>query len=156
MFAFINGRSLNSRLLNWALIKQLVVKKKLAISLDFIDATLHNKDGGAESLLDQTYQLLTNKKYADSTRNKCIRSSFSRRPYIDPPYERSEDFSDHPYQQHLEYYERAHGSKAIKNNLKITELQTDPSYAYQAKRVRRMISVRSSSLTCRCLESNHS
>ena len=63
MFAFINGRSLNARLLNWALIKQLVVKKKLAISLDFIDATLHNKDGGAESLLDQTYQLLTNKKY---------------------------------------------------------------------------------------------
>ena len=62
MFAYINGRSLNSRLLNWALIKQFLAKKNLPISVEFIDATLHGKDGGAEALLEQTYQLLTNKK----------------------------------------------------------------------------------------------
>jgi hypothetical protein len=62
MFSFINGRSLNARLLNWALIKQFLAKKKLAISNHLIDATLHGKDGAAEELLDQTYQLLTNKK----------------------------------------------------------------------------------------------
>ena len=61
MFAFINGRSLNARLLNWALIKQLVVKKNLPISVVLIDETLHGKVGGAEGLLEQTYQLLTNK-----------------------------------------------------------------------------------------------
>ena len=63
MLSFINGRSLNARLLNWALIKQFLSRKNLPISLEYIDATLHGKDGGAESLLEQTYQLLTNKKY---------------------------------------------------------------------------------------------
>lgn len=62
MFAFINGRSINSRLLNWSLIKQFITKKNLPISNEFIDATLHGKEGGAEQLLEQTYQLLTNKK----------------------------------------------------------------------------------------------
>jgi hypothetical protein len=57
------------------------------------------------------------------------------RPFVDPPTERDPDFSDHPYQQHLSYYEQAHASKLIKNNLKISELMTDPSYAYQTKRV---------------------
>lgn len=57
------------------------------------------------------------------------------RPFIDPPYERDENFSDHPYQQNLKYYEQAHASKSIKNNIKISELLTDPSYAYQGKRV---------------------
>jgi hypothetical protein len=62
MFAFINGRSLNARLLNWSIIKQLIAKKNLPIPVELIDATLHGKDGGAEGLLEQTYQLLTNKK----------------------------------------------------------------------------------------------
>jgi hypothetical protein len=62
MFAFINGRSLNARLLNWSLIKQFIAKKNLPIPTELIDATLHGKDGGAEGLLEQTYQLLTNKK----------------------------------------------------------------------------------------------
>ncbi len=57
------------------------------------------------------------------------------RPFIDPPYQRDESFSDHPYQQNLHYYEQAHASKSIKNNIKISELLTDPSYAYQTKRV---------------------
>lgn len=61
MFAFINGRSLNARLMNWALIKQIIAKKNLPIPSELIDATMHGKDGGAEGLLEQTYQLLTNK-----------------------------------------------------------------------------------------------
>jgi hypothetical protein len=44
------------------LIKQFLKKKKLPISNELIDATLHGKDGGAEGLLDKTYELLTNKK----------------------------------------------------------------------------------------------
>jgi len=63
MFAFINGRSLNARLMNWALIKQLIARRKIPIPVELIDATLHGKDGGAEGLLEYTYQLLTNKKY---------------------------------------------------------------------------------------------
>ena len=62
MFAFINGRSLNSRLLNWALIKQFIARKKLPISNEFVEATIHSKEGGAERLLEQTYELFTNKK----------------------------------------------------------------------------------------------
>ncbi|UJR10223.1 hypothetical protein I4U23_014436 [Adineta vaga] len=117
MFSFINGRSVNARLLNWALVKQFLAKKKLPISLHLIDATLHGKDGAAEELLEQTYQLLTNKQ-----------------AFIDPPYERDEEFSDHPYQQNLQYFEQANASKAIKNNIKVTEFLTDPSYAYHTKK----------------------
>jgi len=62
MFAFINGRSLNARLLNWALVKQFLAKKNFPIPVHLIDATLHGKDGAAEELLEQTYQFLTNKK----------------------------------------------------------------------------------------------
>ena len=62
MFTFINGRSLNARLSNWSLIKQFLAKKNLPISMEYIDATIHGREGGAEELLDQTYQLLTNKK----------------------------------------------------------------------------------------------
>jgi hypothetical protein len=65
MFAFINGRSLNARLLNWSLVKQFIAKKNLPIPVELIDATLHGKDGGAEGLLEYTYQLLTNKKYGE-------------------------------------------------------------------------------------------
>jgi hypothetical protein len=62
MFAFINGRALNARLSNWSLIKQFLTKKNLPISKDLIEATIHGKDEGAEGLLEQTYQVLTNKK----------------------------------------------------------------------------------------------
>ena len=62
MLNFLNGRSLNSRLLNWAMIKKFLKKKNLPINNEFIDATLHGKDGGAEGLLEQTYELLTNRK----------------------------------------------------------------------------------------------
>lgn len=61
MFTFINGRSLNSRLLNWSLIKQFIAKRNLPISTDLIDATIHAREGGAEELLERTYELLTNK-----------------------------------------------------------------------------------------------
>jgi hypothetical protein len=44
------------------LIKQFITKKNLPISNEFIDATLHGRDGGAEELLEQTYELLTHKK----------------------------------------------------------------------------------------------
>ena len=62
MFTFINGRALNSRLLNWAVIKKFIKKKELPVAKELIDATLHEKDGAAEQLLEKTYELLTNKK----------------------------------------------------------------------------------------------
>ncbi|UJR35797.1 hypothetical protein I4U23_028545 [Adineta vaga] len=117
MLNFLNGRSLNCRLLNWAMIKQFLKKKNLPINHEYIDATLHRKDGGAEGLLEQTYELLTNKK-----------------PFLDTSYERNTQFTDHIYEQTLDYFQRSHTSKSIKNNLKISELITDPSYAHQAKK----------------------
>ncbi|CAF1534862.1 unnamed protein product [Rotaria magnacalcarata] len=117
MFTYLNGRSLNSRLSNWSLIKQFIARKKIPISNEFIDATVHGKDGGAERLLEQTYELFTNKK-----------------AYIDPTNERTDDFTDYSYQRNLHNFERAHTSKSLKNNLKVTELITDPSDAYRTKK----------------------
>ncbi|CAF1453056.1 unnamed protein product, partial [Didymodactylos carnosus] len=122
MLSFINGRSLNSRMLNWAIIKQFIARQKLPVPLELIDATMHCKESGAEQLLERTYQLLTNKK-----------------PFLDSQSVRDSDFSDHPYQQNLNSYERSHASKAIKNNLKISEVLTEPSYAYQEKRIQAIL-----------------
>ncbi len=58
------------------------------------------------------------------------------RPFKEALDERDSQFTDHIYQQNLNYFERSHTSKSIKNNLKISELLTDPSYAYQIQRVR--------------------
>ena len=69
MFAFINGRSLNARLSNWSLIQQFIAKKKLPISMESINATIHGREGGAEELLEQTYQLFTNKKFVREKKN---------------------------------------------------------------------------------------
>lgn len=137
MFTFINGRSLNARLSNWSLIKQFLSKKNLPISKDLIEATMHGKDDGAEALLEQTYQLLTNKTWVIHRSLIDWVHSFDScfRAFADPSNERTSDFTDHSYQQNLAHLERAHASKLIKNNLKISELMTDPSYAYQAKRV---------------------
>jgi hypothetical protein len=145
MFSFINGRALNARLLNWSLIKQFLVKKKLSMSVELIDATLHGKDGAAERLLEQTYQLLTNKKSSNKKEKK--RNNFSSyrmcsclfmvfRPFVDSAHVHDDEFTDHSYQQNLAYHQQAHASKSIKNNLKTSELLTDPCYAYQAQRVR--------------------
>lgn len=57
------------------------------------------------------------------------------RPFRDEADERDSQFTDHVYQQNLRDFERSHTSKSIKNNLKISELKTDPSYAFQIKRV---------------------
>jgi hypothetical protein len=54
---------------------------------------------------------------------------------MDASSERNNDFTDHVYQQNLDYFEQSHTSKIIKNNLKISELLTDPSHAYQTQRV---------------------
>ena len=137
MFAFINGRSLNARLSNWSLIRQFLSKKNLPISKDLIEATIHGKEEGAEGLLEQTYQLLTNKTWVIPRNLIDWLHSFDScfRAFADPSNERTRDFTDHSYQQNLAHLERAHASKLIKNNLKISELMTDPSYAYQAKRV---------------------
>ncbi|CAF4375953.1 unnamed protein product, partial [Rotaria sordida] len=55
-------------------------------------------------------------------------------PFIDPSCERPNDFTDNFYQQNLNYFERSHTSKSLKNNLKATELLTDPSHAYRKQR----------------------
>lgn len=57
------------------------------------------------------------------------------RPFRDESDERDPQFTDHVYQQNLRDFERSHTSKSIKNNLKISELQTDPSITFQMKRV---------------------
>ncbi len=57
------------------------------------------------------------------------------RPFMDASSERDNDFTDHIYQENLHYFQRSHTSKSIKDNLKISELFTDPSYAYQTQRV---------------------
>ena len=57
------------------------------------------------------------------------------RSFIDTSHEHHSDFTDHLYQQNLNYFERSHTSKSLKNNLKSTELLTDPSHAYLSKRV---------------------
>ena len=45
------------------------------------------------------------------------------------------DFTDWPYQQKLPFHARSNASKSIKNNIKGTELNTDPNLKLAAKKV---------------------
>lgn len=121
MFSFNNGQSLQSKMLNWSVLKKFIVTKNLNISLDIIDATMHSKDGAALSLIENIYQVLTNRPIQKAALNY------------------DSEFSDWPYQQQLPLHARATAAQSIRNNFKNTEFQTDPSKHFMYHKIESII-----------------
>lgn len=61
MSSFNNGQSLESKMSNWALLKQFIIKNNLEISIELTDATMHCKEGAAILLIENMFQFLTNR-----------------------------------------------------------------------------------------------
>ncbi|XP_026186380.1 spermatogenesis-associated protein 4 [Mastacembelus armatus] len=101
------GTSLSAKQKNWSRIERSLQKHNLQLMKEVVDGTIHCKPGAAEALVHELYTILTNQ----SIRNAGGPES---------------DFTDQEYQECLPTLARSTASKAIKNNLRITEIMADP------------------------------
>jgi len=121
MFSFNTGLSLDSKMTNWSLIKKFIMKRELAIPLELADATMHSREGAAILFIENLYQILTNRPIQKAQQDIEI------------------DLTDWPYQQQLPYHARSTASKSIKNNIRSTEMLTDPNLRLTASKVETII-----------------
>ncbi|XP_038610989.1 spermatogenesis-associated protein 4 [Tachyglossus aculeatus] len=122
MSGFENGTSLQIKLSNWAQLEKFLARKRLKLSKELIDGTLHCKPGASEILIQDVYTLLTSKR-------------------IKTLQEDEADFTDRAYQMTLPPVAQATASKAIKNNIKWTELLTNPSMSVIAQKTNAILSM---------------
>ncbi|XP_031722838.1 spermatogenesis-associated protein 4 [Anarrhichthys ocellatus] len=101
------GTSLSAKQRNWSQIEKSLQKQNLHLMKEIIDGSIHCKPGAAELLVQEVYTNLTNRSIRD----------------VQGP---ESDFTDQEYQELLPTLARSTASKAIKNNLRITEIMAEP------------------------------
>ena len=115
----------------------------MQIPLELADATLHCREGAAILFIENMYQILTNRpyKYICYAQIKLIlKRAFiviERIQKAAPSFDI--DLTDWSYQSRLPYHARSTASKTIKNNIRDTELMTDPNLKYTASKVENII-----------------
>ncbi|XP_075243668.1 spermatogenesis-associated protein 4-like isoform X2 [Convolutriloba macropyga] len=110
MHQFHNGHSLESKLKNWTVLRRLIEKLELDIPDELVEGTIHMKPDAAELLIQIVYNRVT---------NRVIKSV---------PVDHEIDFSDWYYQRTLPLHARSTAAKAVSNNIKHTELVTEPNH----------------------------
>jgi len=108
MHMYNNGTSLDSKLRNWSLLKNFIKQHKLDIPDDYVEGTIHCKEGAALLFIERLYEILTNRQLRKSPNDDL-------------------DFTDRSYQVQLPLHARSTASQSVKNNLRITELMADKS-----------------------------
>ncbi|XP_004682572.1 PREDICTED: spermatogenesis-associated protein 4 [Condylura cristata] len=106
--SFQNGTSLKVKLDNWGQLEKFLARKKIKLPKELIHGTIHCKAGVPEILIQEMYTLLTHREI------KCVQ---------DDPV----NFTDYSYQMHLPLVPRATASKSIKNNIRLSELMSNPN-----------------------------
>ncbi|XP_048186755.1 spermatogenesis-associated protein 4 [Perognathus longimembris pacificus] len=106
--SFKNGCSLKVKLDNWAQIEKFMAKKKLKLPQELIHGTIHCKAGVPEILIQEVYTLLTHREI------KSIQDDYV-------------NFTDYSYQMSLPLVPRSTLSKSIKDNIRLTELLSNPN-----------------------------
>uniref|UniRef100_A0A8C0XJJ6 Spermatogenesis-associated protein 4 n=1 Tax=Castor canadensis TaxID=51338 RepID=A0A8C0XJJ6_CASCN len=106
--SFENGTSLKVKLDNWAQIEKFLARKKLKLPKELIHGTIHCKAGVPEILIQEVYTLLTHREI------KSIQDDFV-------------NFTDYSYQMRLPLVPRSTASKSIKDNIRLTELKSNPN-----------------------------
>uniref|UniRef100_A0A8C4VP38 Spermatogenesis-associated protein 4 n=1 Tax=Gopherus evgoodei TaxID=1825980 RepID=A0A8C4VP38_9SAUR len=119
--SYENGASLATKLSNWSQLAQFFSKRNLKPVQELIDGTIHCKPGAAEMLVQDIYSMLTN------GRIKNIQDEV--------------DFTDHYYQEQLPMVARSTASKAIKNNIKLTEIMMEPNINKNRQKVNAIINM---------------
>ncbi|KAK0042790.1 spermatogenesis-associated protein 4-like isoform X1 [Biomphalaria pfeifferi] len=107
MHSFYNGESLAQKNKNWYLLKNFILRNSFDIKMEDVDGTIHCREGAAVQLVESMYEILTNKRV-----KKIL-------PEIET------DYTDFAYQQRLPMHARPTASKAVKNNLRLTEILAD-------------------------------
>ncbi|XP_052018676.1 spermatogenesis-associated protein 4 [Apodemus sylvaticus] len=106
--SFENGTSLKVKLDNWAQIEKFLAKKKFKLPKELIHGTIHCKAGVPEILIQEIYTLLTHQEI------RSIQDDFA-------------NFTDYSYQMRLPLVPRSTVSKSIKNNIRLSELLSNPN-----------------------------
>uniref|UniRef100_H0X6F6 Spermatogenesis-associated protein 4 n=2 Tax=Otolemur garnettii TaxID=30611 RepID=H0X6F6_OTOGA len=106
--SFENGTSLKVKLDNWAQLEKFLAKKKLKLPKELIHGTIHCKAGVPEILMQEVYTLLTHREI------KSIQDDLV-------------NFTDYSYQMHLPLVPRSTASKSIKDNIRLSELLSNPN-----------------------------
>ncbi|XP_072519804.1 spermatogenesis-associated protein 4 isoform X1 [Salminus brasiliensis] len=118
--SFGNGTSLATKQGNWTQIEKGLMKQQLNLVKEALDGTVHCKPGAAEALVQEIYTLLTNKR-------------------LNTVQEGALDFTDRSYQEQLPIVARATASKAIKNNLRLSEELAEPNITANQQKIQAII-----------------
>ncbi|XP_075045595.1 spermatogenesis-associated protein 4 [Mixophyes fleayi] len=120
LHSFGNGTSLATKLGNWSQLEKFFMKRKLNVSKELIDGTIHCKPGAAEILLQEIYVMLTNRRV------RTIQDS-------------EVDFTDRHYQEKLPMVARSTAIKAVKNNITLSEILAEPDIIVNKQKVQAVI-----------------
>ncbi|XP_041608911.1 spermatogenesis-associated protein 4 [Vulpes lagopus] len=106
--SFENGTSLKVKLDNWAQLEKFLARKKFKLPKELIHGTIHCKAGVPEILVQEVYTLLTHREI------KSIQDDLV-------------NFTDYSYQMRLPLVPRSTASKLIKDNIRLSELISNPN-----------------------------
>ncbi|KAM8939448.1 spermatogenesis-associated protein 4 [Pelodytes ibericus] len=120
LHSYGNGTSLATKLSNWSQLEKFFMKRDLNIPKELLDGTVHCKPGAAELLLQQIYVMLTNKRIKTVQDNEV-------------------DFTDWHYQEKLPMVARSTATKAVKSNIKLTEVLAEPDLAVNKQKVQALM-----------------
>ncbi|XP_069487543.1 spermatogenesis-associated protein 4 [Ambystoma mexicanum] len=122
MHSYENGTSIENKLGNWSQLERFFMKRDIKISRELIDGTIHCKPGAAELLLQTIYVTLTNRRI------KTIQ-------------EHDIDFTDRPYQEMLPLVARSTATKAVKNNVTLSEILIEPDVVINKQKMQSVINI---------------
>ncbi|XP_028337647.1 spermatogenesis-associated protein 4 isoform X2 [Physeter macrocephalus] len=114
--SFKNGTSLKVKLDNWAQLEKFLARKKLRLPKELIHGTIHCKAGVPEILIQEVYTLLTHREI------KSIQDDLV-------------NFTDYSYQMQLPLVPRSTASKSIKDNIRLSELISNPNKLNNERKV---------------------
>ncbi|KAM4709430.1 spermatogenesis-associated protein 4 [Discoglossus pictus] len=116
LHSYENGTSLATKLSNWSQLEKFFQKRSLDVAKELIDGTIHCKPGAAELLLQDVYVMLTHRRIKAIQDNEV-------------------DFTDRCYQAKLPMVARSTATKAVKNNITLTELMAEPDILINRQKV---------------------
>ncbi|KAM9356665.1 spermatogenesis-associated protein 4 [Symphorus nematophorus] len=108
--SYDKGTSLSAKQRNWTQIERSLQKQNVHLMKEVIDGTIHCEPGAAELLVQEIYTILTNRSIRD----------------VQGP---DSDFTDKAYQELLPTVAHSTASRAIKNNLRVTDISTNQTMA---------------------------
>ncbi|KAJ1215721.1 hypothetical protein NDU88_003329 [Pleurodeles waltl] len=122
MHSYENGNSIENKLSNWSQLERFFMKRNLNISRELIDGTIHCKPGAAEMLLQTIYVTLTNRR-------------------IKTIHQEEIDFTDRPYQEILPMVARSTATKAVKNNITLSEMLIEPDVVVNKQKMQTIVNI---------------